>query len=102
MKATDIRVETVEVTFDDERLSVPLHLSKGVIEAITYAAVTVNARTRGGSNVQGTGAILLSAASIVSKMITPGAISPIGIITSLVGVPFFLSLILAKRRQRWS
>ena len=23
MKATDIRVETVEVTFDDERLSVP-------------------------------------------------------------------------------
>ena len=48
-----------------------------------------------------TGAILLSAASIVSKMITPGAIFPIGIITSLVGVPFFLSLILAKRRQLW-
>ena len=66
MKATDIRVETVEVTFDDERLSVPLHLSKGVIEAITYAAVTVRARTRGGPGalrsraVQGTGAILLS------------------------------------------
>ena len=60
MKATDIRVETVEVTFDDERLSVPLHLSKGVIEAITYAAVTVRARTRGGTGVQGTGAILLS------------------------------------------
>ncbi len=60
MKATDIRVETVEVTFDDERLSVPLHLSKGVIEAITYAAVTVHARTRGGAGVQGTGAILLS------------------------------------------
>ena len=48
-----------------------------------------------------TGAILLSAASIVSKMITPGAIFPIGIITSLVGVPFFVSLILAKRRQLW-
>ena len=30
-----------------------------------------------------------------------GAIFPIGIITSLVGVPFFLSLILAKRRQLW-
>ena len=60
MKATDIRVETVEVTFDDERLSVPLHLSKGVIEAITYAAVTVHARTRGGGAVQGSGAILLS------------------------------------------
>lgn len=60
MKATDIRAETVEVTFDDERLSVPLHLSKGVIEAITYATVTVRARTRGGAAVQGTGAILLS------------------------------------------
>lgn len=48
-----------------------------------------------------TGAILLSAASIVSKSIIPGAIFPIGIITSLVGVPFFLSLILAKRRQLW-
>ena len=60
MKATDIRVETVEVTFDDERLSVPLHLSKGVIEVITYATVTVRARTRGGAAVQGTGAILLS------------------------------------------
>ena len=60
MKATDIRVESVEVTFDDERLSVPLHLSKGVIEAITYAAVTVRANTRGGAVVQGMGAILLS------------------------------------------
>lgn len=47
------------------------------------------------------GAVLLSVTSIVSKMITPGAIFPIGIITSLMGVPFFLSLILAKRRQLW-
>ena len=46
-----------------------------------------------------TGAILFSAASIVSKMITPAAIFPIGIITSLVGVPFFLSPILTGRRQ---
>ena len=60
MRTTDIRVESVEVTFDDERLSVPLHLSKGVIEAITYAAVTVRANTRSGAVVQGTGAILLS------------------------------------------
>ncbi len=60
MKTTDIRAETVEVSFDDERLSVPLHLSKGVIEAITYATVTVRARTRAGTEVQGTGAILLS------------------------------------------
>ena len=47
------------------------------------------------------GALLLSAASIVSKAITPGAIFPIGIVTSLVGVPFFLSLILTRRRQLW-
>ena len=60
MKTTDIRVETVEVAFDDERLSVPLHLSKGVIEVITYVTVTVQARTRAGAAVQGVGAILLS------------------------------------------
>ena len=60
MKTTDIRVETVEVAFDDERLSVPLQLSKGVIEVITYVTVTVQARTRAGAAVQGVGAILLS------------------------------------------
>jgi iron complex transport system permease protein len=49
------------------------------------------------------GAVLLSATSIVSKSIVPGVIFPIGIITSLVGIPFFLSLILSrKRRQVWS
>ena len=37
-----------------------MHLSKGVIEAITYATVTVQARTRAGAAVQGVGAILLS------------------------------------------
>lgn len=47
------------------------------------------------------GAILLSATSIVSKAIIPGVIMPIGIISSLIGVPFFLSLILVKRRQLW-
>lgn len=47
------------------------------------------------------GAILLSVTSIVSKSITPGVLFPIGIITSLVGVPFFLSLILTNRRQLW-
>lgn len=43
------------------------------------------------------GALLLSAASIGSKIIIPGAIFPIGIITSFIGVPFFVSLILRKR-----
>jgi iron complex transport system permease protein len=47
------------------------------------------------------GAVLLSVTSIVSKSIVPGVLFPIGIITSLVGVPFFLSLILTKRRQLW-
>lgn len=60
MKTTDVRVETAEVTFDDERLSVPLHLSRGTIEAITYATVTLQVRTRAGARRQGVGAILLS------------------------------------------
>lgn len=47
------------------------------------------------------GAILLSLASILSKAITPGIIYPIGIVTALVGVPFFLSLILSIRRESW-
>jgi len=47
------------------------------------------------------GALLLSAASIGSKLIIPGAIFPIGIITSFIGVPFFLLLILFKRRNFW-
>lgn len=47
------------------------------------------------------GALLLSCASIGSKTVVPGAIFPIGIITSLIGVPFFISLILRKRRDYW-
>jgi iron complex transport system permease protein len=43
------------------------------------------------------GAAMLSATSIVSKTLSPGIIYPIGIITALIGVPFFLSLVLAKR-----
>lgn len=45
------------------------------------------------------GAILLSLGSIASKIIVPGAIFPIGIVTSLIGVPFFFLLILSKRRR---
>lgn len=47
------------------------------------------------------GAVLLSAASIVSKTIAPGALFPIGIVTSLVGVPFFAWLVLSARRSQW-
>ncbi|WP_134681441.1 FecCD family ABC transporter permease [Paracoccus ravus] len=47
------------------------------------------------------GAIILSVASTLSKAITPGVIYPIGIITALVGVPFFLSLVLSIRKESW-
>lgn len=44
-----------------------------------------------------TGALVLSLASVVSKNLVPGVIIPVGIVTSLVGVPFFLSIILRHR-----
>lgn len=47
------------------------------------------------------GALLLSTTSVVSKMLIPGAILPIGVITALVGVPFFFSLIFSSRRRSW-
>ena len=47
------------------------------------------------------GALMLSATSVVSKMLLPGAILPIGVITALVGVPFFFALIFADRRNSW-
>lgn len=47
------------------------------------------------------GAFFLSSASIGSKLIQPGAIYPIGIVTACIGVPFFLSILLTKRRAYW-
>ena len=47
------------------------------------------------------GALMLSATSVFSKMLIPGAILPIGVITALVGVPFFFSLIFTNRRRAW-
>ena len=47
------------------------------------------------------GALLLSLASVASKTISPGAIFPIGIVTSLIGVPFFVWLVLRNRRGYW-
>ncbi|MDS1137184.1 FecCD family ABC transporter permease [Nitratireductor indicus] len=47
------------------------------------------------------GALLLSATSVVSKVLIPGAILPIGVITALVGVPFFFVLIFSNRRRAW-
>ncbi|AHL34227.1 hypothetical protein CD58_15510 [Pseudomonas brassicacearum] len=48
-----------------------------------------------------TGALILSASSVVSKTLIPGAIFPIGVVTSLIGVPFFISLILGGKKQSW-
>ena len=42
------------------------------------------------------GALLLSAASVASKLILPGTVFPIGIVTALIGVPFFGWLVLGS------
>ena len=47
------------------------------------------------------GALILSASSVVSKTLIPGTIFPIGVVTSLVGIPFFISLILGSSRRSW-
>lgn len=47
------------------------------------------------------GALLLAAAHAVSITAVPGVAVPIGIITSLVGVPFFLILVFVRRRTVW-
>ncbi|AEM38294.1 transport system permease protein [Pyrolobus fumarii 1A] len=45
------------------------------------------------------GAIIMSAASTLSKVIVPGAVLPIGIVTSLIGIPFLLSLMARGGRR---
>ncbi len=45
------------------------------------------------------GAVILSLASTASKTIVPGVIIPIGLVTALIGVPFFAMLILAQRER---
>ena len=43
------------------------------------------------------GSAMLSVASVATKVVVPGAVFPIGILTSLIGVPFFFALIIRKR-----
>ena len=43
------------------------------------------------------GALVLSMASVASKTMIPGVIIPVGIVTSLVGIPFFLAIVLRTR-----
>jgi iron complex transport system permease protein len=47
------------------------------------------------------GAATLSLASVVSKSIMPGSVFPIGIVTSMIGVPFFVWLIVTSKRSHW-
>jgi iron complex transport system permease protein len=43
------------------------------------------------------GSLLLCTASIVAKIVKPGAMLPIGVVTSLIGIPFLLYIILRRR-----
>lgn len=43
------------------------------------------------------GALILSLSSVTARMMIPGVIIPTGIVTALVGIPFFLSIVLRQR-----
>lgn len=45
------------------------------------------------------GAFILSAAAVLSKVLIPGTLLPIGLITSLIGIPFFIVLIFTAGRR---
>ncbi|THU05517.1 iron ABC transporter permease [Lampropedia puyangensis] len=47
------------------------------------------------------GALVLSLASLLSRAILPGAIFPIGILTTLIGIPFFIALVMDRKRAAW-
>lgn len=46
------------------------------------------------------GAVVMSLASTLSKMVVPGVLLPVGLVTSLIGLPIFFSLILRGRGRR--
>ncbi|MBU5623328.1 iron ABC transporter permease [Corynebacterium amycolatum] len=48
------------------------------------------------------GAALLAAAHAVSITVVPGVAVPIGIITAIVGVPFFVGLVFLRKRTVWN
>lgn len=45
------------------------------------------------------GAVVLSLSSVASKSLIPGLVLPVGIVTALVGIPLFVTLILLQRRR---
>lgn len=46
------------------------------------------------------GGLLLSISSIISKIIITGAVFPVGIITTFLGVPFFLFIVISDKRNK--
>ena len=48
-----------------------------------------------------TGALIMSLSSILTKVVVPGAVLPIGIVTSAIGLPIFLYLVLKSGRDIW-
>jgi iron complex transport system permease protein len=46
------------------------------------------------------GALILSLSSTVARVLAPGVVVPTGIVTALVGIPFFVAIVL--RRQGMS
>ncbi len=45
------------------------------------------------------GAFVLSLAFLISKLVIPGVILPIGLVTSVIGIPFFMMIIFSKMRS---
>ncbi len=45
------------------------------------------------------GAVVLVAASVLGKIISPGAVIPVGIITAIAGIPMLVGVILLKGKQ---
>ena len=46
------------------------------------------------------GGMLMLASSVAAKLLSSGAVLPVGIVTSLVGVPFLLVLLLKSSRMQ--
>ncbi|MEM7669801.1 MAG: iron ABC transporter permease [Pseudomonadota bacterium] len=47
------------------------------------------------------GGLVMVSASIFSKLISPGSVIPIGIVTAVIGVPFLFALIVRGQRRFW-
>lgn len=45
------------------------------------------------------GGLMLSLASVLSKVVMPGVLLPVGIVTAVIGVPFFLHLLVGRARR---